>query len=184
MSERIPENANMPATNHRPCNERVIYFADPMLTFGCKSIEEEYRDGVGLRLKTHCIKFHDVHCTTEPPFASGNSGIEHFDILFFDWGGMGTLDQRLMMNYCRMLLKDAQEHPSRFYVVASAFTELAMKDAMSEFRDSVPANVFLSIKDFVNYYKVFKKVQSDGKGSIARLHMNYTNSSKKLHIVK
>lgn len=142
--------------------ESVVYFADPMLTFGCASIEQEYKENVALKLELHRIKFANVRCTTDPPFAGTHRSREmgHYDILFFDWGGMGVVDQKMMSSFCRLILREATDHPSRFYVVTSAFTELAMKDAMASFGDAVPANMFLSLTDFIRYYKAYANLHN------------------------
>jgi len=159
--------------------EKVVYFADPMLTFGCQSIEQEYKENVELKLKLHSIKFTDIRCTTDPPFAGARKhrDMGHYDILFFDWGGMGVVDQRMMSDYCRLMLRDATENPSRFYVVTSAFTEAAMKDAMANFADAVPGNMFLSLTDFIKYYLACA-------GHRAKCHDTGDDARRKLHLVQ
>ena len=167
--------ASLPA-ERRGFAEKVVYFADPMLTFGCKTIEEEFKMNVELKLKLNRISFNNGTCTTIPPFKGSN----RFDILFFDWGGMGIVDNRILYDNCRALLRDAEGHPSRFYVVVSAFTEMAMKDAMSEFAGTVPANVFLSIKDFSEYYRVYSGIkESRKKADKNKLHLLMPTAGKK-----
>lgn len=75
----------------------------------------------------------------------------YFDVLFFDWGGM-SIGNSLLESYIRHLLKDAENHPGRFYVMTSRFTAEAMKDAMNEMVDK-PANIFLDIKGVIPYLK-------------------------------
>lgn len=73
-----------------------------------------------------------------------------FDILFFDWGG-AMIGNSMMRHLCRRILNHAKDNPSRFYVMTSNFTKKAMADAISEFGEDRPANLFLSIEDFKPY---------------------------------
>lgn len=75
---------------------------------------------------------------------------ENFDILFFDWGGM-SLGNSLMEHFCRHIYKQAQDNPSRFYIMVSTFTKYAMKEAIEEFGEGKPFNIFLSIDDFESW---------------------------------
>jgi|SRR5665811_576331 len=74
----------------------------------------------------------------------------HFDTLFFDWGG-AMLGNSMLEHFCRRILKHAKEHPSRYYVMTSNFTTAAMVDAVREFGEDNPANLFLSVKQFKQY---------------------------------
>jgi hypothetical protein len=77
----------------------------------------------------------------------------YFDVLFFDWGG-ASLGNSMMDHFCRRILNHANEHPSRFYVMTSNFTKAAMKDAIREFGDDKPANIFLTVDEFKPYAEV------------------------------
>ena len=75
---------------------------------------------------------------------------EAFDILFFDWGGM-SLGNSLMEHFCRHILKHAEDHPNRFYVMVSSFTSEAMNDAIKEMGDEKPFNVHLSVESLKDW---------------------------------
>lgn len=140
--------------------DRVLYFADPMLTYGCDSLKEEFDELVNTQLVANGIVFDRVKYTSDPPFGpAGRKRLRDFDILFFDWGGAGLLGTGALYNYCRQILHDAQDHPSTIYVVSSVFTSMAVKEVMAEFMGDVPANIFLSLKDFIKYYKAVMEVR-------------------------
>ncbi len=77
---------------------------------------------------------------------------EQFDILFFDWGGM-SLGNSMMEHFCSYIIKHANDHSSRFYVMVSLMTKAAMKDALYSFGDNKPFNVFLTIEDLEKHLK-------------------------------
>lgn len=79
---------------------------------------------------------------------------EQFDILFFDWGGM-SLGNSLIGHFCRYIIKHANDHSSRFYIMVSNFTKEAMKDALESFSKDKPLNVFLTIKELKGYLDTY-----------------------------
>jgi hypothetical protein len=80
--------------------------------------------------------------TTRPPFFK-DSGHEDFDVLFFDYGGIGTVGHSMFDHMSRALLEDAENHPSKVYIIVSTFTWDYMKEARKEFQDKLH-NVFVS----------------------------------------
>lgn len=80
---------------------------------------------------------------------------EKFDVLFFDWGGM-SLGNSLINNFCSYIYKHAENNPNRFYIMVSSFTKAAMEDAIIEFGDKKPFNLFLSVDDFGEWLKEFE----------------------------
>ena len=79
-----------------------------------------------------------VEATTAPPFYGAT-----FDVLFFDWGGM-SMGNSLLQDFCREIIKQAEDAPSKVFVMTSTFTGMAMRDATYELRNR-PANIYLSI---------------------------------------
>lgn len=75
---------------------------------------------------------------------------EDYEILFFDWGGM-SLGNSLIEHFCRYIYKHAEDNPSKFFIMVSAFTKEAMKEAMKEFEKDKPFNLFLSISDLEDW---------------------------------
>ncbi len=145
---------------HTSQKDRVLYFADPMLTYGCDSLEEEFDSLINLHLVANGILFNRVKCTSDPPFGpASRNRPRDFDILFFDWGGAGLFGDGVLNDYCRQILDDAQDHPRTIYVVTSAFTSMAVKEAMADFMGDAPANIFLDLKDFIKYYTVIIEIR-------------------------
>lgn len=162
--------------------DRVLYFADPMLTYGCDSLKEEFETLINTHLLANGIIFDRVRHTSDVPFstASAENQPKDFDILFFDWGGAGLLGNGILHNYCRQILNDAQDHPSIIYVVTSAFTSMVVKEIMASFMGDVPANIFLSLKDFITYYKVIMEVR-EARGAMA---IEQEPPNRRLHLVR
>lgn len=71
----------------------------------------------------------------------------YYDILFFDWGGM-SMGNSLLESFCRVILKAAEEHPSRYFCMTSVFTKYAMIDACIEYTN-IPGNIFLCEQDLI-----------------------------------
>lgn len=72
---------------------------------------------------------------------------EQYDILFFDWGGM-SMGNSLLESFCKEIYKLAEDNPSRWYIMVSYFTKEAMEEAIREFGNNKPFNIFMSIEDF------------------------------------
>lgn len=95
-------------------------------------------------------QFTDVrtaNISTKVDIISG--GRKSYDILLFDWGG-ASLGNSNMRHFCRYILNEAIEKPSRIYIMVSTFTADAMKEALDDFQQAngeLPANVFLKISD-------------------------------------
>lgn len=139
-------------------NERVVYWADIMFTFGIETIEQEWKELVCPEIEEFGIEFGDVKYTNDLPLTGEQRHIP-YDILFFDWGGM-SMGNSMLDHFCKYILEDAVDHPSVFYVMVSSMTKFAMKDAIEEFGPNIPANIFLSVPDFMKYYKKFMQVRS------------------------
>ena len=146
---KINEPVIIPPVMYR--NKKVVYFADPMLTSRCDSIEQECEDVIVKELAFEDLAFHKIHCTDEPPF-----GKMVYDVLFFDYGGMIGCDG-LMHSFCREIIKEAQDYPNRYYVVVSTFSQYAMKDALKEFSGCLKSNIYLSIQDFARAFKRYEE---------------------------
>jgi len=132
-------------------NKKVVYFADPMLSMGSDTIEDEFNTYVKSHFEAKGIELTNVKCMDTPPF-----GKLHYDILIFDWGGM-SMGNSLLEDLCRIMLKEAEDKPNTYYVMASIFTSYAMEDALDELNTKLH-NVFLNIDEFINYYKKMKYV--------------------------
>ena len=65
----------------------------------------------------------------------------------FDWGGM-SIGNSMLEHFCQYILDEAREHPSRIYIMASAFTRDAMEDLQSMMRDEKFPNIYLSIENY------------------------------------
>lgn len=125
---------------------KIIYFADIMgdIKEEAQEIEKRLRkDGIN-NFKT--IEIHD-----EPQFLENR----RFDVLFFDWGGM-SIGNSMLEHFCDEIIKHAEEHPSRIYVMNSTFTAYAMKDAIGS-RPELKniKNIFLSYANALPYLKSF-----------------------------
>lgn len=135
-------------------NKKVVYFADSMFTFDIDNIEDEWKALPEKQLEVEDIKFEKVHFFEVPPF-----GQTTYDILFFDYGGM-SLGNDLLGSFCRHILREARDYPSRYYVMVSSFTQYAMKDVLSEFASESGirhlSNIYLSIQDFARAFKKYE----------------------------
>jgi hypothetical protein len=123
-------------------NDLVLYFHDYMTN------EEETQEEVRRFQRdffTNGIQIDNIETTDNPPF----NGNKSYDILLFDWGG-ASIGNSNMRHFCRYILDEAIEKPSRIYIMVSSFTADAMKEALDDFKQAngeLPANVFLNITD-------------------------------------
>lgn len=122
---------------------KAIYFADPG-----GNIKEERDDIIAELLGLLPLKKIKIKATDIPPWK------EKFDILFFDWGGL-SLGNSMLEHFCRWIIKIAEDNPGRVFVMCSIMTEAAMKDALEEFGDKKPSNIYLDIKSAVTALSVF-----------------------------
>lgn len=129
-------------------NKKVVYFADPMLTMRFDTQEEECKEAIEFPLQTLGIRFHKIECTTNPPFGKMN-----YDILFFDYGGM-SIGNSSMRSFCRQILMEAKDYPSRYYVMVSSFTERAMKEVQEDYGTQEEPNIFLSLEEFAQTFLI------------------------------
>ena len=78
--------------------------------------------------------------------------------MFFDWGGVMDVCFSMVSNFIECILKEANECPNKYYVVTSSF-EMLLEEFQSlveqEFNGQKPFNIFLSVEDFVEYYKKY-----------------------------
>lgn len=122
-------------------NDLVLYFHDFMTEE--EQIDEElrmfqkefYRNGIEI--------IGNIKTTDIPPF----NDKQNYDILLFDWGG-ASFGNSLLEHFCKHILNEALEKPSKIYIMVSLFTAEAMEEALSEFKianGGLPANVFLNI---------------------------------------
>lgn len=117
---------------------RVLYFCDEPFN----GTPKEDWERVAFQFSEGGVEFKNVEVTTKPPFRQQ----KNYDVMVFDWGGM-SIGNSLLEHFCRYLLEEAEERPSKDFVMASSFTTEAMKDAVSEL-GKVPPNVFLTIDDY------------------------------------
>ncbi|MCK9417378.1 hypothetical protein M0Q97_12130 [Candidatus Dojkabacteria bacterium] len=119
---------------------KVLYFHD------CMTNEEEIQEEIRRYQREfylNQIEINKIEDTDMPPFG-GN-----YDILLFDWGGM-SVGNSVMESFCREILEEAIEKPSKIYIMVSSMTSYAMQEAMREFKDengNMPSNVFLTITE-------------------------------------
>lgn len=73
-----------------------------------------------------------------------------YDVLYFDYGGLGSMCTSLLNSMVREFVKDVINNPSRYYVLNSTYCKYAVQDVIDEFEES-PSNLFLSTEDFVEY---------------------------------
>jgi hypothetical protein len=133
------------------CKNAVVYWADPMLSPVSETLEDEYDLNVGRELKHDFnLEFENVKYVFEPPLLAWNVGI-FYEILFFDWGGM-SIGNSLLESFCRNILEEAEENPSKLYVTCSMMTLRAMNEALTEMK-SRPANVLLTVTEFGEFFK-------------------------------
>lgn len=120
---------------------KIIYFGD----YAGDLIEEaEY---IKRDLESEEIRY-DIFEIRETPEFFDN---EAFDVLFFDWGG-ASIGNSLMDDFCRLIIKDAEDHPSRIYILNSIFTRYAMNDALKELGTDIP-NIFFDLYCAVPYLR-------------------------------
>ena len=123
---------------------KAIYFGDFMGNIDDEALKiEEVLKNNNISL---CIEPVDT-----PPFA------EKYDILFFDWGG-ASLGNSMMESFCRKIVKESKEYPSRIFVMTSSMTKRAMKDAQDTIEYDM-SNIFLDIKDAIEPIKDLIKEQ-------------------------
>ncbi len=116
---------------------KIIYFCDIPMN---ETPKEEWKMHAE-ELKGLGLDVGKVECVTIPPFD------KHFDILFFDWGGM-SMGNSLLESFCREVLRLADDNPSRMFVMASFMTKDAMNDA--QHREGLsPKNVYLTFEEFI-----------------------------------
>ncbi len=122
---------------------KAIYWYDPT-----ENAEKDFISQVEEPCKKYGIWFKEIEKTDIGPRVLNES----FDVLFFDWGGM-CIGNNMIYHFCRNILKHAEDNPSKYYVMVSAFTREAMKDAIDAFGEEKPFNVFLSIEEFAGWLK-------------------------------
>ena len=112
--------------------ETALYFHDFMSS---KDESKEELDNIIAEFKHNGIEFESEVADTDTPPMRGGSSEKSYDILFFDWGGASVGCQGLFDSFCRQILEEALECPSKVYVMCSLFTVSAMKEAEAEFTD-------------------------------------------------
>ena len=130
---------------------KVVYWADPPII--SENIEEEYNDcfkhvheDLGLFIpKIIFVEFAPL---------KGHGEEKYYDLLMFDWGGM-SIGNSMLEHYCKYILKEAVDCPSRYYVMVSTMTKYAMEDALHEMGDNKPQNVFLDFKSLAKWLEKY-----------------------------
>lgn len=115
---------------------KALYWHDP--------VDEGLETDVAIikrACKEHGLNVGKIRTTDLPPF----EGFD-FDILFFDWGGM-SMGNDMLGSFCRQIIEEAENHPSKVYVMTSKFTGAAMEDALRELKDR-PFNIYLSVEKY------------------------------------
>lgn len=120
---------------------KAVYWYDPT-----ENAEEDLISQVEEPCKKYGIGFKEIKKTDVGPKVLNES----FDVLFFDWGGM-SIGNNMVYHFCRYILKYAEDNPNKYFIMVSAFTREAMKDAVDAFGEEKPFNVFLSIKEFAEF---------------------------------
>lgn len=133
-------------------NDIVLYFHDFMIN------EEEIQEEVRIFQRdffNNGIQIDKIETTDTPPFNEKKS----YDILLFDWGG-AMIGNSMMHHFCKYILDEAIEKPSRIYIMVSIFTAEAMKEALYDFKQAnkeLSANVFLNISEACKFLnKLYK----------------------------
>jgi hypothetical protein len=136
---------------------KTLYFTDFMAEED--QIESEIEDINKLLRENKLDELIVKKSTTEPPF-KGHSQEIKYDVMFFDYGGAMDMCYSTVSNYIECILRESVECPNRYYVVTSTFSMLLneFKDIVrSDFGNNIPFNVFLSIQDFMEYWKKYEK---------------------------
>lgn len=124
---------------------KIIYLHDFMLSAAVEDGWDEFKSVVETPLKSKNVLIDGLKLNvTDNPNVIFDSS---YDVLFFDWGG-ASLGNSLLENFCRYIIKEAEDNPSKKFVMVSNFTEYAMNDALSEFNQNLD-NVYLNINNFV-----------------------------------
>lgn len=111
---------------------KAIYFADM-----AGNIQQEKKQILKI-LNDYGINF-KIKATSNPPWD------EHFDVLFFDWGGL-SIGNSMLQHFCHWIIEHATDHPGNVYVMTSQFTKEAMKDALSILPET-PDNIYLQLNN-------------------------------------
>ena len=123
---------------------KFIYLHDFMLSSVVEDGWDEFKDVVDTPLMNQNILIDGLKLkVTDNPNTIFES---KFDVMFFDWGG-ASMGNSLLENFCRYIIREAEDNPSKTFVMVSQFTEYAMRDAINEFGDKLN-NVYFNIKDF------------------------------------
>jgi GrpB-like predicted nucleotidyltransferase (UPF0157 family) len=123
-------------------NDLVLYFHDYMAD------EEQTQEEVKQfkrEFAENGIQIDKIETTEIPPF----NDKQNYDILLFDWGG-ASMGNSMLDHFCKYILEEAIEKPSKIFIMVSTFTVFAMEEALSSFEKAngeLPANVFLKISD-------------------------------------
>lgn len=91
----------------------------------------------------------DYEVTYDCPFGRRRD----YDILFFDYGGIGQFAPGMLGSMARYFVKDALNNPSKYYVLNSSFTKYAVDEVIEDFGGDPPANLFFSPEDFCEFLK-------------------------------
>ena len=107
---------------------KILYFADPMGT-GQETFEEESK-----YVKKYLKEF--IFGKTKFEFISTINSIEpnelQYDILIFDFGGIGLGCMDLVSSLSRMILKLIEERPNTLFIAWTHFTNEYLKDECSK----------------------------------------------------
>jgi hypothetical protein len=127
---------------------KVVYWADT-------DAKNEYEELRKIQIERAGLKLPRPTCVNVPPL-KGHPEERYYDLLLFDWGGM-SIGNSLLGTFCKYICEEAENCPSRYYVMVSQFTKNAMEDIMYEIggEEYKPINVFLSLENFAEHLKKY-----------------------------
>lgn len=112
----------------------IIYFCDPVSDN--KDLLTTYRRMLERWMNVPKLKI--------PSYSTVAVLDKNFDILLFDYGGSYIIG--LGRDVIDLIIRHAEDHPSRYYVLTSAFTAAAVNDCAKRYHD-LPANIVFGMDE-------------------------------------
>lgn len=73
-----------------------------------------------------------------------------FDVLMCDYGGLNIYGaSEFARRASDLIVRHAKEHPSRYYVLVSAFTRFAVEEFLDDLGEDPPANIYFDDEAFI-----------------------------------